>query len=185
MCLKLKPGETGRKYVGCWLTVDETSARRGHRYVTNFVDPESKELLFMTEGRSHEALEAFALELRAHQGDPSQIELICMDMSPAFRKGAWQSFPQARIVTDLFHLMQMADKALNDVRATLRRDGAHLPGSRWAIRGNEWTRSDGQLHVRKQLCRQYPKLGRTMMLTDLLQDILKTEDSQHVLPQME
>lgn len=162
------------------LLVDETSAKRGHRYVTNFVDPESKELLFMTEGRSHEALEVFAQELRTHQGTPEQVEIICMDMSPAYRKGARQSFPRARIITDYFHVMQMAGKALDEVRTALRKDGAHLPDSLWAIRGNEWTRSDEQLDIRKRLCRQYPKLGRAMMLRDLLQDILKTEDAQHL-----
>jgi len=160
--------------------VDETSARRGHRYVTNFVDAESRELLFMTEGRGHEALEAFAQELIAHGGQREQIQLICMDMSPAYRKGARQSFPNARVVSDHFHVMQMAGKAVDEVRKSLRREGAQLQDSLWALRGNEWTRSEEQLALRKSLCRQYPKLGRAMMLRDLLQDILKLEDAEQL-----
>jgi transposase len=42
------------------ISVDETSARRGHRYVTNVLDAETHDLLLMIEGRSAEALEAFA-----------------------------------------------------------------------------------------------------------------------------
>ena len=70
------------------IAVDEISARRGHRYVTNVLDAENSRLLLMVEGRSAEALRAFATALVEHGGDPSQIEAIAMDMSPAYVKGA-------------------------------------------------------------------------------------------------
>ena len=70
------------------IAVDETSARRGHRYVTNVLDAENSSLLLMVEGRSSEALGAFAKALVEHGGDPSQIEAVAMDMSPAYLKGA-------------------------------------------------------------------------------------------------
>ena len=69
-------------------TLDGTSARRGQRYVTNVLDAENSRLLLMIEGRSSEALGAFAKALREHGGDPSQIKAIAMDMSPAYVKGA-------------------------------------------------------------------------------------------------
>jgi hypothetical protein len=56
------------------IAVDETSARRGHRYVTNVLDAENSRLLLMVEGRSAEALAAFAKALVEHGGDPSQIK---------------------------------------------------------------------------------------------------------------
>jgi transposase len=159
------------------LMIDETSARRGHRYVTNVVDAQTRELLFLSEGRESEAVGAFVAELRAHGGEPEQIELVAMDMSPAYRKGVRQYLPKARIVYDRFHLMQMAGKALDEVRKQLRREGAELSGELWAIRGNSWTRSEEQLAHRQQLCAQYPKLGRAMMLREALQDVLAGEDA--------
>jgi transposase len=48
------------------ISVDETGARRGHRYVTNVLNTETHELLLMVEGRSAAALEAFAQALVAH-----------------------------------------------------------------------------------------------------------------------
>jgi len=158
------------------IMIDETSARRGHKYVTTVVDADTRELLFMTEGREGEAVGAFVQELRAHGGQPEQIELVSMDMSPAFRKGVQQYLPKARIVFDRFHLMQMAGKALDEVRKELRREGAELEGGLWALRGNSWTRSEEQLALRQQLCKQYPKLGRAMMLREILQDVLADED---------
>jgi transposase len=108
----------------CWakvrrISVDETSARRGHRYVTNVLDAETHELLLMVEDRNAEALEAFAQGLVAHGGKTEQIELISMDMSPAYQSGASQFFPQAQIVFDRFHLMQMAGQALDKIRKEL------------------------------------------------------------------
>jgi transposase len=158
------------------LLLDETSARKGHRYVTTVVDADTRELLFLAEGRGHEAVAAFVEDLRQHAGEPAQIELVSMDMSPAFRKGVREHLPQARIVFDHFHLMQMAGRALDEVRKALRRDGAALSGGLWALRGNAWTRSDEQRALRAQLCRQYPKLGRAMMLRETLQDVLAGED---------
>ena len=157
--------------------IDETSARRGHRYVTSVVDADTRELLFLTEGREAQSVAAFVDELRVHGGAPEQIELVSIDMSPAFRKGVRRHLPAARIVFDHFHLMQMAGKALDDVRKLLRREGAKLAGSLWATRGNVWTHTAEQTALRAQLTRDYPKLGRAMMLRESLQDVLAGEDA--------
>ena len=114
--------------------------------------------------------------MRAHGGVPEQIKLVAMDMSPAYRKGVREYLPKARIVFDRFHLMMMAGKALDEVRKQLRHEGADLKGELWTIRGNSWTRSEEQLARRRQLCAQYPKLGRAMMLRETLQDVLAGED---------
>ena len=158
------------------LMIDETSARKGHKYVTSVVDADTRQLLFMTEGREGQSVAAFVAELRAHGGSPAQIELVAMDMSPAFEKGVREHLPGARIVFDHFHLMQMAGKALDDVRKELRRAGAELSGALWALRGNEWTRSAEHTALRAKLCKDYPKLGRAVMLREYLQDVLSDED---------
>jgi transposase len=77
------------------VTGDETNSRRGHRYVTNILDAEKSRLLLKVEGRSAEALRAFANALAEHGGDPSQIEAIAMDMSPAYSKGALSALPDS------------------------------------------------------------------------------------------
>ena len=125
------------------IAVDETSARRGQRYVTNVLDAENSRLLLMVEGRSAEALRAFAKALVEHGGDPTQIEAIAMDMSPAYMKGATQHFPRARIVFDKFHVMVLAGEALDEVRRELHREGADLKGAMWSLRGNTWNLSRG------------------------------------------
>jgi transposase len=139
-------------------------------------DAETHDLLLMIEGRSAQALEAFAQALVAHGGKAEQIELISMDMSPAYPSGASRFFPQAQIVFDRFHLRQMAGQVVDRVRRELARAGADLKGALWALRGNEWTRSREQRQQRSALCNRYPKLGRAIGLRDMLQDILADED---------
>jgi transposase len=67
--------------------VDETSLRRGHQYLTLFVDLDEARVLFDTEGREAETFRAFRADLEAHGGDPERIAEACIDMSPAYRKG--------------------------------------------------------------------------------------------------
>jgi transposase len=156
--------------------IDETSSKRGHRYVTNFADAQTRELLFMVEGHGAEAIGAFAKELERHNARAEQIELLSMDMKPAFIAAAATFFPKAEVVFDHFHIMQMAGKALDEVRKELLRDGADLKGSLWSIRGNAWTRSSTQQQQRRLLSEAYPKLGKALGLRDLLQEILSQED---------
>jgi transposase len=127
--------------------------------VTNVLDAETHELLLMVEGRSAEALEGFAQALAAQGGEAKQIELISMDMSPAYQSGASRFFSQAQIVFDPFHLMQMAGQAADQVRKELARQRADLKGSLWVLRDNEWTRSQEQRQQRSALCNRYPKLS--------------------------
>jgi transposase len=158
------------------IAVDETSARRGHRYVTNILDAENSRLLLMVEGRVADALRAFAKALGEHGGDPSQIEAISMDMSPAYVKGATQYFPNPRIVFDKFHVMVLAGQALDETRRELQRQGADLKGAMWSLRGNSWNLSEDRQEQRKSLCRKYTKLGRAMSLRETLQAIYTNSD---------
>src|SRR5674476_1187544 len=68
--------------------MDETSAKRGQDYVSIFMDPKERRVMFATEGRDALTVKAFAADLLAHGGEPTtQIERVCCDMSPAFIKG--------------------------------------------------------------------------------------------------
>lgn len=158
------------------IMVDETSAQRGHRYVTNVLDGDTKDLLLMVEGRSADAIKAFALEMANHGAKPEQITEVIMDMSAAFISGTKSAFPNARIVFDHFHIMKLAGVALDEVRLELRAAGADLAGSLWALRGNQWTRTEKQIGLRNRHCITYPKLGRAMALRECLQDVLSDND---------
>lgn len=179
LCAYVEQAQAGRDWSKVkQVLVDETSARRGHRYVTNFVDAQSRELLLMVEGRKATAIQEFAEALVAHGGEPAQIEWIGLDMSGAYAAGAREYLPQAQIAFDHFHIMALAGKALDEVRRELRAEAPDLKGARWSLLGNEWTRSEAQQAQRRELRAQYPKLGRALGLRETLQDVLSERDEE-------
>jgi len=74
--------------------------------------------------------------------------------------------------------MQLVGKAVDAVRKDLVASGADLVGGMWAIRGNEWTRSEKQQADRRRFIAAYPILGRAIGLRDSLQDILAENDPE-------
>jgi transposase len=150
----------GVRHIG----IDETSMRKGHEYITVVHDLARKRLLFATQGRSHQSVQAFTVDLKAHQGRPEHIEHVCMDMSVAYTKGVSEVLPQAQISYDRFHVAQLASKAMDEVRKAELREhpftfrAAFANDSKkdlkklmWAMRLNESAWSEKQSQVMQQL----------------------------------
>jgi transposase len=96
--------------------IDETSLRKGQNYITLVHDLDLKRLLYACEGRDHQSVVDFADDLKAHGGEPEQIKHVCQDMSAAYAKGVAQALPQAQISFDRFHVIAMANEAMDGVR---------------------------------------------------------------------
>ena len=78
--------------------LDETSRRRGHHYISLFVDLDRPRLLFATPGRDAATLGRFRTDLVAHGGKPETITELVMDMAPPFIAGAARHFPDAAVI---------------------------------------------------------------------------------------
>ena len=131
------------------LGVDETSIRKGHKYVTLFVDTEKSQTLFVTEGKDSSTFSAFEADLINHGGETSQVSTISMDMSPAFIKGADAHFPSAQKVFDKFHIVKLFNVAVDKVRKQEQKElgkenGKLLKDARWAILKNKSNLTDKQ-----------------------------------------
>ncbi len=98
------------------IAIDETSSRRGHRYITLFVDVDRKTVLFATEGKGMETLERFKGHLAEKGIAADTIQEVCCDMSPAFIRGIEEYFPKAEITFDKFHVMKLVGEAVDEVR---------------------------------------------------------------------
>jgi transposase len=96
--------------------IDETSLRKGQNYITVVHDLANKRLLYACEGRDHKSVVDFASDLKAHGGDPDKIEHVCQDMSAAYTKGVGLALPKAQISYDRFHVVAMANEAMDSVR---------------------------------------------------------------------
>lgn len=111
--------------------IDETAARRGHDYVSLFVDLDRHRVLFTTPGRQATTLADFARDLEGHGGEAQAISDVCIDMSPAFIKGVAEYLPNAAVTFDKFHLVKMLNDAVDQVRRTEQRHAPDLKTTRY------------------------------------------------------
>jgi transposase len=110
---------------------DETSSKRGHDYVSLFVDLEGPRVLFATEGKDSSTVERFKQDLIAHGGCEQNIEQMCCDMSPAFIRGAREQFPETELTFDKFHIMKIVNDAVDEVRKQEQKERPELAKSRY------------------------------------------------------
>lgn len=127
--------------------VDETSSRRGHNYVSVFMDltPGRRRVLYACEGRDAAAVGAFALDLQAHGGDPDRVTHVCCDMSAAYISGIAASLTNAQITFDRYHLIAQLNKAVDLVRRTEAKERPELKGTRYVWLKNHESLSDRQI----------------------------------------
>lgn len=165
--------------------VDETSSRRGQRYITLFHDADTRRLLFATPGRSAATFDAFAADLQAHGGQAEHITDLSMDMSAAFRAGAARRCPQARVTFDPFHVIALASQALDQVRRAEVKNVPELKGSRWALLKDSKRWSYEQTCTMHWLQRSDLKTARAWRLKQALRNVYQAkptaEQAGHLL----
>ena len=100
------------------VALDETASKRGHNYVTVFIDLDRKQkpVIFVTPGKGKGCLVLFRRFLREHGGDHNNIAEVVCDMSPAFLAAIGESFPSANVTVDWFHVVQLFTTAVDEVR---------------------------------------------------------------------
>jgi len=98
--------------------LDETASKRGHNYVTVFIDMERKEkpVLFVTPGKGKDTLMRFKAHLRKQGGKPERVLEVVCDMSRAFIEATKEHFENAAVTVDWFHVTQLVSQAMDEVR---------------------------------------------------------------------
>ena len=153
------------------IAIDETAARRGHDYITLFVDIDRARVLFATEGRDAETVAAFADDLTAHGGDPEAIDEVCIDMSPAFIKGVAGSLPNAAITFDKFHAVKLINDAVDQVRRAEQKGQSLLRGTRYIWLRNPANLSDRQRKTLESLPTHHLKTARAYQIRLAFQEL--------------
>jgi len=123
---------------------DETASRRGHNYVSLFVDLDHAQVLFVADGKDARTVEAFADDLKQHGGNPDRVEEVCIDMSPAFISGTAAHLPQAHVTFDKFHTVKIVNEAVDLVRREEQKGRPELKRTRYVWLKNETNLSSGQ-----------------------------------------
>jgi transposase len=187
--------------------MDEVSWRKQHRYLTLVVDHRRRCVVWGTEGAGADAADRFYTALDPEPPpDPSdaeppeiqqeppaerdrdrrvgeragRIRAISLDMGPGYAKSAREHAPQAIICVDPYHVVQLANKALDEVRRDywnhLRslgdQDAAkRFKDARWALLKNPEDLTDKQAATHRELKRAGGEVWRAYTLKEALRGI--------------
>lgn len=163
--------------------VDETSSRKGHRYISVFADLERAKVIFATDGKDAPVVAAFKRDLESHKGRPENVQEVCCDMSPAFITGFEESFPTAQLTFDRFHVTKILGDAVDQVRREEQRDRPELKKSRYLWLTNPDNLKQRQQAALENLTQMKLKTARAYQLRLTFQDFwdLPQEDAEPFL----
>ena len=151
--------------------IDETAAKRGHDYITIFVDIDQRSVVFVADGRDADTVRQFTDHVDAHNSDASRIKEVCIDMSGAFIKGVTENLTEATITFDKFHVMQLMGRAVDDMRRTEVKVRPELKGSRYVWLKNEQNLSSGAKETLASLSKLHLKTARAYQLRCAFQEV--------------
>jgi len=158
--------------------VDETSSKKGHNYVTLFVDLNEKKVIFITEGKSNETVIDFVEDLKEHHGKADNIKQVCCDMSPAFIKGVQENLSKAELTFDKFHIVKIINEAVDQVRREEVKSEIILKKSRYLFLKNRvnLTKKESTRFTTISLSKKKLKTFRAYMIRESFQEIYTSKD---------
>jgi transposase len=126
------------------LGVDEIWLGTRTKFVTVVSNLESGEPLWFGRDRTQTTLDTFFRE-ELSRGQRSRLQTACVDMWQAFTTSITEWAPRCRIVYDKFHVMQHANKAVDEVRrAEFFRKGGF---ARQLVKGKRWLLLSRWVHL--------------------------------------
>lgn len=153
--------------------IDETSWKRRHRYLTVFMDLDSKRVVFVAPTRQKDTLKGFLDFLRTHNGNPSSVRHFSCDLSGAYAQGIREHFPHATVTADRFHLVKLVNDAVDAVRRMEQKSVKGLKRTRFL-----WLKNRGDLSVRERTHLEvlldhpaYARMGRAHALKESFRDL--------------
>ena len=104
----------------CRIGIDETAYQKRHEYVTVVTDLDESRVLDVADGRKSECLDRFFTELG--QERCAAIEVVAVDMWPAYLRAIERHLPSASVAFDKFHVAKYLGEAVDTVRKQEHRE---------------------------------------------------------------
>jgi transposase len=161
--------------------VDEISYRRGQRYLTSVADHRSGSIIWCAPGRNAATLQAFFDLL----GERKQtIRAVSIDRAGGYQQAIRDSLPAAEICFDPFHVVRLAQRAVDQVRRdewnaherSHTREGKWIKGTRWSLLKAPEKQSIRQLALLGEVQEANKPLYRAFLLKEELRLLYQLED---------
>lgn len=165
---------TGLAMIG----VDEVARAKGHDYMTVIYDMVEGHLIGVETGRTADVFSDFLKRLPPETA--AGIEVVAMDMGPAYQKSVRECLPSADIVFDRFHVMKNYSKALSNQRRIEFRKANKpgkdlLKGTHYLVLKNADKLSEPQTQKLQQLLNENANLNTLYVMKEQLQALWQSE----------
>lgn len=158
--------------------MDETSLKKGHEYISLFVDLEEKKTIHIEAGKDHKTVLNFSKVFESNQGKKENVTDISCDMSPAFIKGVKEAFPKAEITFDKFHILKLINEAVDQVRRSENQTSPLLKGTRFIFLKNEKNLTKSQQETKQKLSKMNLKSMRALHIREAFQNIYHADTNE-------
>ena len=159
-----------------WLGIDELNLTGKPRGI--FTDVKQRKPVELLPERKKIAMEAFLRQL-----DTQKVQIVTMDMWNPYREAVQQIMPHAVIVVDKFHIVRMANQALDDVRKNFRKQltdkrRRQLKSDRYILLRRRTELTEQQKFILDTWIQNYEKLGRAYVGKEMFCDIWEARDRE-------
>ncbi len=204
------------------ISIDEVAWRKGHRYLTLVGDHRRRCVVWGAEGKGQAAADEFFAEVDRADHDAEQspdaqspvlgaeqpaegdaehaigeraakLTAVSMDMGEGYAKSVREHAPQAVICIDNYHVVQLATKALDEVRREhwnqLRRtdeqDAAkEFKDARWSLLKNPADLTERQAQTLAALHAAGGKVPRAWALKEMVRAIFAQGLTEHAVAEL-
>ena len=166
-------------------SLDETKSRKGHRYVTVFIDLDrsDKPVVFSVAGKGKQTLETFKKHMITQSGKAEQVIEVVSDMSDAFIAGVKAHFPNSSHTVDWFHVVQLFTKAIDEVRRAEAKETRLPKATRWAtLKNADGPLTEKQIDALAELMSMDMQTSKAWRIKEMLRWVRKATSMRAAMP---
>ena len=163
------------------IRVDETSAKKHHKYITIITDVDSGDTIFITKGKDSSVMKEFSKWLSDYNGVLCNIELVATDFGEAFIRGTKEYFPKADSILDPFHLIQIANRHLDRDRASCQINGERKKNIRYALLKNPENLTDSEKEALLDFTKDHEKAAISYQMKESLRQVFSYTRDECIL----
>jgi len=167
------------------IAIDEFKGNAGgHKFQCILSDPANKKLLDILPSRKTEDLYAYFTSFSMEER--SQVKYVVMDLSPLFSSVVRQCFPNAKIVADKFHVVRLANWAMEAIRKEEQKKFAkyrriYFKKSRWILlKRKAKLKEDEMIHLTNMLAVS-ERLRKAYLLKEEFYDMINSPDLEQLV----
>lgn len=167
------------------IAIDEFKGNAGGRkFQCILSDAASKKLLDILPSRKTEDLyayfNAFSMEER------SRVKYVVMDLSPLFSSVVRQCFPNAKIVADKFHVVRLANWAMEAIRKEEQKKFAksrriYFKKSRWILLKRKAKLKEDEMLQLSNMLAVSERLRKAYLLKEEFYDMINSPDQKQLV----